>query len=228
MIKSALGIYNRLLEAGEVSMKHDSELFMEYKKDEVRALLSQFEGELGFKILDAGNTVYMIPNLDNDVLAYVMREFRESIASNARMVDAYLQIYICMVIFYLFYGGKNTNPIQREFIQMKDLVAAIDQRMEKYLGDMETTEELEAQYSMNFSKIAELWMNKQIGEMRKTSTKLGMLSKTCTLLEKEKLLRILQEGQEIRRTQKLDDLFLYYYLDENRVQEIHGLFRGEF
>jgi len=228
MIKSALGIYNRLLEVGEVSMKHDSELFMEYKKDEVRALLSQFEGELGFKILDAGNTVYMIPNLDNDVLAYVMREFRESIASNARMVDAYLQIYICMVIFYLFYGGKNTNPIQREFIQMKDLVAAIDQRMEKYLGDMETTEELEAQYSMNFSKIAELWMNKQIGEMRKTSTKLGMLSKTCTLLEKEKLLRILQEGQEIRRTQKLDDLFLYYYLDENRVQEIHGLFRGEF
>jgi len=228
MIKSALGIYNRLLEAGEVSMKHDSELFMEYKKDEVRALLSQFEGELGFKILDAGNTVYMIPNLDNDVLAYVMREFRESIASNARMVDAYLQIYICMVIFYLFYGGKNTNPIQREFIQMKDLVAAIDQRMEKCLGDMETTEELEAQYSMNFSKIAELWMNKQIGEMRKTSTKLGMLSKTCTLLEKEKLLRILQEGQEIRRTQKLDDLFLYYYLDENRVQEIHGLFRGEF
>jgi len=228
MIKSALGIYNRLLEAGEVSMKHDSELFMEYKKDEVRALLSQFEGELGFKILDAGNTVYMIPNLDNDVLAYVMREFRESIASNARMVDAYLQIYICMVIFYLFYGGKNTNPIQREFIQMKDLVVAIDQRMEKYLGDMETTEELEAQYSMNFSKIAELWMNKQIGEMRKTSTKLGMLSKTCTLLEKERLLRILQEGQEIRRTQKLDDLFLYYYLDENRVQEIHGLFRGEF
>jgi len=228
MIKSALGIYNRLLEAGEVSMKHDSELFMEYKKDEVRALLSQFEGELGFKILDAGNTVYMIPNLDNDVLAYVMREFRESIASNARMVDAYLQIYICMVIFYLFYGGKNTNPIQREFIQMKDLVAAIDQRMEKCLGDMETTEELEAQYSMNFSKIAELWMSKQIGEMRKTSTKLGMLSKTCTLLEKEKLLRILQEGQEIRRTQKLDDLFLYYYLDENRVQEIHGLFRGEF
>ena len=228
MIKSALGIYNRLLEAGEVSMKHDSELFMEYKKDEVRALLSQFEGELGFKILDAGNTVYMIPNLDNDVLAYVMREFRESIASNARMVDAYLQIYICMVIFYLFYGGKNTNPIQREFIQMKDLVAAIDQRMEKCLGAMETTEELEAQYSMNFSKIAELWMNKQIGEMRKTSTKLGMLSKTCTLLEKEKLLRILQEGQEIRRTQKLDDLFLYYYLDENRVQEIHGLFRGEF
>jgi len=228
MIKSALGIYNRLLEVGEVSMKHDSELFMEYKKDEVRALLSQFEGELGFKILDAGNTVYMIPNLDNDVLAYVMREFRESIASNARMVDAYLQIYICMVIFYLFYGGKNTNPIQREFIQMKDLVAAIDQRMEKCLGDMETTEELEAQYSMNFSKIAELWMNKQIGEMRKTSTKLGMLSKTCTLLEKEKLLRILQEGQEIRRTQKLDDLFLYYYLDENRVQEIHGLFRGEF
>jgi len=228
MIKSALGIYNRLLEVGEVSMKHDSELFMEYKKDEVRALLSQFEGELGFKILDAGNTVYMIPNLDNDVLAYVMREFRESIASNARMVDAYLQIYICMVIFYLFYGGKNTNPIQREFIQMKDLVAAIDQRMEKCLGDMETTEELEAQYSMNFNKIAELWMNKQIGEMRKTSTKLGMLSKTCTLLEKEKLLRILQEGQEIRRTQKLDDLFLYYYLDENRVQEIHGLFRGEF
>jgi len=227
MIKSALAIYNRLLENGEVSMKSDGELFMEYKKDEVRELLYHFEVELNFKILDAGSTIYMIPGADNDVLGYVLREFRESISSNAKMVDAYLQIYICMTIFYLFYGGKNTNPIQREFIQMKDLLDIMDQRMQVYLDAHEQTEALETEYSMNFGRIAELWMNKQIGEMRKTSTKLGALSKACTLLEKEKLIRMLQEGQEIRRTQKLDDLFIYYYLDENRVQEINKLFKGE-
>lgn len=224
MIRTALAIYYRLLEIGEISMKSDSELFMEYKKDEVREILYQFESELGFKILDAGNTIYMIPEADNDVLGYVMREFRESIATNAKMVDAYLQIYISMVIFYLFYGGKNTNPIQREFLRLKDLLEVIDLRMQNFMDDLEQTQVLEQEHSLNLEKIAQHWLNKQIGEMRKTSTKLGTLSKACSLLEKEKLIRLLQDGQEIRRTQKMDDLFIYYYLDENRVQEIHQLF----
>lgn len=227
MIKSALAIYNRLLQDGEFSIQSDAELFMEYKKDEVRDILYQFEDELKFRLLEAGQTIYMIPDLDNDVLGYVMRELRESISSNAKMQDAYLQVYICMTIFHLFYGGKNTNPIRREFIQTKDLVDMLDQKMGNYLSDEEETSKLEESYSINFLKIALLWSNKQIGDSKSRTTKLGTLARSYALLEKEKLCRIINDGKEIRRTKKLDDLFVYYYLDESRVQDIQQLFRKE-
>ncbi|WP_394926699.1 DUF6063 family protein [uncultured Robinsoniella sp.] len=224
MLKQALAIYNRLLENGEIDAKTDSELYVEYKNEEVREILEQFSEELDFRILDTGNTIYMIPNLDNDVLGYVMKDFRENIATNAKLVDAYLQCYICMMIFQLFYGGKNTNPIQREFIQTKDLIEALDQKMEGYLTGEEETLSLEKDYGINFYKIAQLWQNKQIGDSVARKSKLGTLARAYAQLEHEKLIRVLEEGREIRRTRRMDDLFLYYYLDEARVQEIHQLF----
>lgn len=224
MLKQALAIYNRLLENGEIDAKTDSELYVEYKNEEVREILEQFSEELDLRILDTGNTIYMIPNLDNDVLGYVMKDFRENIATNAKLVDAYLQCYICMMIFQLFYGGKNTNPIQREFIQTKDLIEALDQKMEGYLTGEEETLSLEKDYGINFYKIAQLWQNKQIGDSVARKSKLGTLARAYAQLEHEKLIRVLEEGREIRRTRRMDDLFLYYYLDEARVQEIHQLF----
>lgn len=224
MLKQALAIYNRLLENGEIDAKTDSELYVEYKNEEVREILEQFSEELDFRILDTGNTIYMIPNLDNDVLGYVMKDFRENIATNAKLVDAYLQCYICMMIFQLFYGGKNTNPIQREFIQTKDLIEALDQKMEGYFTGEEETLSLEKDYGINFYKIAQLWQNKQIGDSVARKSKLGTLARAYAQLEHEKLIRVLEEGREIRRTRRMDDLFLYYYLDEARVQEIHQLF----
>lgn len=228
MLKQALAIYNRLLENGEIDAKTDSELYIEYKNEEVREILEQFSEELNFRILDTGNTIYMIPNLDNDVLGYVMKDFRENIATNAKLVDAYLQCYICMMIFQMFYGGKNTNPIQREFIQTKDLIDALDQKMEGYLAGEEEALSLEKDYCINFYKIAQLWQNKQIGDSIARKSKLGTLARAYAQLEHEKLVRVLEEGREIRRTRRMDDLFLYYYLDEARVQEIHQLFsQGE-
>ena len=37
--------------------------------------------------------------------------------SDARLVDAYLLCYISMFILYLFYGSRNKNPKQREFLR---------------------------------------------------------------------------------------------------------------
>ena len=128
----------------------------------------------------------------------------------------------------MFYGGKNTNPIQREFIQTKDLIEALDQKMEGYLAGEEEALSLEKDYCINFYKIAQLWQNKQIGDSIARKSKLGTLARAYAQLEHEKLVRVLEEGREIRRTRRMDDLFLYYYLDEARVQEIHQLFsQGE-
>lgn len=224
MFKSALKIYYKLLEKGQIDNLSDSELFFEYKKDEVRELLYQFEDELEFKLLDVGNTVYIIPNLENDILGYSMKEFRENIATNATLTEAYLQSYIFMTIFFMFYGGKNTNPIQREFVLTRDLIEYLDSKMQTYVDARDESENMEEKHSINFLRIAEFWLSKQISSDGSRKTKVGTISKAYSQLEKENLIRILEDGNQIRRTKKLDDIFIYYYLDENRIKEIHSIF----
>jgi hypothetical protein len=46
------------------------------------------------------------------------------------------------------------------------------------------------------------------------------------LLERQNLLRLVDNEREIRCTRKLDDLMLNYYLSDSRVEEIHALFEG--
>lgn len=224
MMKDALQIYSKLLKDGQLSSQSDYELFFEYKKEEVREALSIMEEELGFELLDVGQTVYMVPNLENELLSYTMKEFRESISSSANMIDAYLQTYIIMIILYLFYGGKNNSPIQREFLQVTDLIQELDKRVEGYSSKIEMLDQYEGEYSINFEKIAELWSNKQVYEEGKLKTKTGTVIKACRLLEKEKLIKLLEEGREIRPTKRLTDLFVNYYLSEERISEIHQLF----
>lgn len=224
MIRSALQIYSKLLKNGELNSQLDSELFLEYKKEEVREALSELEVELGFELLDVGQTIYLIPNLENDVLSYSMKELRESISSNASLTDAYLQTYIIMLILYLFYGGKNNNPIQRDFLQIKVLIEELDKRFDNYLSQTETIEQYEEEYGINFKKISEYWSNKQVYEIGKLKTKEGTIMKACRQLEKEKLIRLVEDNREIRPTKRLQDIFINYYLDEERVQEIHHIF----
>lgn len=228
MLKKALAIYRKLMEKGELDAKADSEFYMDFKNEEVRRILEQFEEELNFRLLDTGGRIYLIPDLDNDVMGYTLKDVRTRISADARMADAYLQNYICMLIFYLFYGGKNTNPIQREFIQTKDLIEELDHRMKGYLENEEEARSNEGVYGINFWRIAQLWDNKQIGDSVTKKSKIGTVRRAYSQLEEERLIRILEEGEQIRRTKRMDDLFLYYYLDEERVQEIHGIFgQGE-
>lgn len=227
MIKSALQIYSKLLKEGQFSSDSDSELFLEYKKEEVREALSELEEELGFELLEAGQTIYMIPNLENEILSYSMKELRESISSNATLTDAYLQTYIIMIILFLFYGGKNNNPVQRDFLQVKVLIDELDKRFEGYLSQGDFLASYEEEYGINFGKIAEHWSSKQVYEEGRLKTKAGTVLKACRQLEKEKLIRLVEDGREIRPTKRLYDLVVNYYLNEDRVQEIHRILEKE-
>lgn len=226
MLKRALAVYHKLLEDGELDAKKDGELYLDFRREEIRRMLAEFEEELDFRLLDTGKTIYLIPNMGNEVLGYTMKEYRMNISADARLADAYLQSYISMTIFQMFYGGKNTNPIQREFILTKDLMETLDHRMKSYLEDEEHTRTIEETKEVNFGKIARLWSSKQIGDWNLRKSKYGTISRAYHQLEKERLIRILEEGNQIRRTQRLDDLFLYDYLDEDRIRDLHKILEG--
>ncbi|MHB1654494.1 MAG: DUF6063 family protein [Desulfitobacteriaceae bacterium] len=225
-IKIALKIYQKLLEKGQLDRETEGDLFLEFRNVEVRAILAEFEEELDFKTIEVAGSLYLLPNSGNGVLGFTTKDLREGVASDAKLVDAYLLSYISMFILFLFYGGRNRNPKQREFLRISKLIEELDRRFGMALADSEQAKVLEEKYALNFTRIAEMWASKQDFEERGRKTKTGTILNTCRLLERENLLRLVDDDRELRPTRKLDDLMLNYYLDDSRVQEIKELFEG--
>lgn len=225
-IKTALKIYRKLLEKGQLDRETEGDLFLEFRNVEVRAILAEFEEELDFKAIEVAGSLYLLPNSGNGVLGFTTKDLREGVATDAKLVDAYLLSYISMFILFLFYGGRNRNPKQREFLRISKLIEELDRRFGMALADSEQAKVLEEKYALNFTRIAELWASKQDFEERGRKTKTGTILNTCRLLERENLLRLVDEDRELRPTRKLDGLMLNYYLDDSRVQEIRELFEG--
>lgn len=225
-LNTALKIFKKLLDKGQLDRETDSDLFLEFRNPEVRQALAEMEEELDFQIVEASSTLYLVPAAGNSLLGFTNKDFREWISSDARLADAYLLTYIAMFILFLFYGGKNQNPKQREFLRLSKLLEELDQRFASLTDDVEQALVLEEKYSLNFIRIAELWESKQGFEEKSRKTKAGTVLNVWRLLERESLIRILDNEREIRPTRKLDDLMLNYYLNDNRVTEIVGLFQG--
>ena len=217
-------IYKKLLEQGEISRQKDKELFQIYTENpEIKEILEKFERELDFKIVETPRTLYFVANIENKILSFSLKDIKGAIDSEARIIDTFLICYIIMFILYLFYGGKNSDPKQADFLQLKDIVTQLDERFEKIDEDAQTL--LEEDYSINFQNIADKWKSKMIdGQGR--GTRKYMVKKACDILEKEKLI-FYPRGErelEIRPEEKLDNLMRYYYLLEDRIKEINQIF----
>ncbi len=224
---TALKIFKILLHDGQLEREREPELFMKYMEPAVQDVLNGFEEELECRIMSINNTIYLLPDHDNDILGFRNKDMREWLGSNARLTDVYLAWYITLFVFHQFYGGKNKNPKQREFIRIAGLIEELDARMEAMVEEPEAAIEQEQMVSMNFLKAAENWLGRRNYEdKRMTTTKYGFVLRVCRLLEQEKLIRLIDEGREIRTTKKLDDLMIYHYLNDSRVNEINSVFRG--
>lgn len=223
-LTTAIRIFKKLMDKGELDRETDSDLFLEFRNTEVRSALAELEEELDFRIVEASNALYLIPDSGNSLLGFTTKDFREWIASDARLVDAFLLCYISMFILFLFYGSRNRNPKQREFLRISKLIEELDRRFALALNDRDEAGVLEERYAINFIKVAELWESKQDFEEKARKTKVGTVLSTCRMLERENLIRLVDDDREIRTTRKLDDLMLNYYLNDSRVGEINSLF----
>ena len=229
-LQTALKVFKILLENGQLDRDANEELFIEYMNPEVLEYLTHFEEEMDCRIMRYGNTIYLIPSCDNKLLGFRTKDLREWFGANARLSDVFLLDYIVMFILWLFYAGKNKNPKQREFLRLSTLLEELDRRFSGILSaNRKEMEKMEDQYSVNFIRIAEIWVSKKGFEEKKLSTKMGTVLRVCKLLEQEKLVRLVDDEKEIRTTRKLDDLMINYYMNDNRVLEVQAIFdeRGE-
>lgn len=227
-VKTGIQIFKILLEKGQLDRDEHSDLYIEYLNAEVQEILSDIEEEMDCKIIKINNTIYLLPNYDNNLLGFMNKDYREWIGSNARLSDVYLSYYITMFLLHKFYGGKNKNPKQREFIRIMTLVEELDKRFEMILkNNQEDMIQKEEELSINLISIAEVWNQKLVHEENKRTTKHGTVLRISALLEQEKLIRLMEDKKEIRTTKKLDDLMTYYFLNDSRIDEINSIFIEE-
>jgi hypothetical protein len=220
-VRQTAKILGKLLADGELGGA-DGALIAEYRAPEVRSELDILGEEMGFTLVEMRGKVYLVPQTDSELLTYTMRDIRESDSRSDRMIDAFLQCYITMTILWLLYGGKNSNPKRVIFLQIKGVIEALDQRFSD-IGALEA-QRLELEYEINFPQIASHWSALPVYDAQRRKTRAGAVLRACRLLEREKLLIILDEGREIRPTERLDDLMIGHYLDMRRIEEIHALF----
>lgn len=226
-LNNAVKIFRRLLDKGQMDRETDGDLFLEFRNSDVRSILAEFEEEMDFRLVEAAGILYLVPDSGNSLLGFTMKDIREWIASDAKLTDVYLFCYISMFILYLFYGSRNKNPKQREFLRITKLIEELDLRFALALEDPDRTAKLEERYALNFIKVAQLWESKQDFEEKGRKTKAGTILTGCRLMERDDLLRMVDDDREIRTTRRLDDLMLNYYLSDGRVSEINRLFEVE-
>lgn len=225
--KSAISIFRLLTLQGEFSRREHPELYSDYLESGVQEILSLFEQEFGCKLLHFNDTVYLVPNMDSELLGIQPSELRGYFGSGATKKEVYLGYYIMMFIFYEFYSGKNRDPKKMDFLQISLLIDHLDERFER-LKDMqeEEIEELEEKYRINLASSMAIWTSMLVDHENKRKTKYNFIRIVCRILEEQKLAYIVED--QIRTTAKLDTLMRQYYLHAERIAQINGAFdRGE-
>lgn len=218
-MRTALRIFKKLLADGAIDDKKNSELFGEYFMPENHSALVEIADELDLDLVELPHIVYMIPRLCNSVIGYTMKELRAETSPEPSLTKAYLQCYIIMFILHLFYGGKNSDPKNTEFLQIKDIVSALDER---FAGiDAGKAEE---RHGICFAAISDLWSSKEVIEEGKYNTRVGFVLRACRFMERQKLFIIMDGEREVRAAERLDDLMINYYLGMDRVSEIREMF----
>lgn len=218
-MKTALKILKKLLAEGTIDDKKDRELFGEYFIPENHNDLNEIAAELDFDLVELPHNVYMVPKLSNSIIGFTIKDLNASTAPEPSRTKAYLKCYIIMFILHLFYGGKNSDPKNTEFLQINDIVSKLDERFNNVATDSN-----ESEYGICFEAISDLWSSKIVFDEGKRSTRVGFVQNACRFMEHQKLFVLMDGEREVRTTKRLDDLMINYYLGMDRVSEIREMF----
>jgi hypothetical protein len=226
-VKSAVKIFRLLISQGEINKREQAFLYSEYLETEVQEVLSIFEEEFECKILNFDDTLYLVPNINSQIIGIQPGELRRYFGSSATNRDVYLGYYIMMFIFDQFYSGKNKDPKKTDFIQVSHLIEQLDERFERLQKmSKEEIEHLEDEYSVNLASCIEIWMNLLVDHESRRKTKMKIIESVVKILEENKLAYMVEN--QIRTTKKLDVLMRQYYLNAERVGLISEAFeRGD-
>ena len=224
MNRKTVEVFHALMKKGWID-RHEDSVMWSYAEDvEVLEELEDFKAVLGIDIFHAGDRLYMIPTLDNDLFLKNNVDFRRDIKADntVRMRDLYLLNYLSIYLIYLFFSGEGSDPLCREFISKEDLVSLFTEHCRNVEKTSLDGDNKEQDYSDNFLQLAIDWLSKLDGEptSQKFDNKYGIVNRILNKYKTDELFDVSSDDL-IRPTRKLKDL-MPYFLRKERIAEIQN------
>jgi hypothetical protein len=228
MVK-ALGIYNQLLRDGLIDLNDNKLIFQDYESEEVKELLEIIAVESRAYIFENKKRLYLIPEIDNTLIAYSNDELKNSILGyKYKIPDLFVCYYIAISIFSLMYSAKGYLKKVKEYISVTELESIISKTLGEFERD-ENIEQIENENEFNIREVAKKWIGlkeyKDDKDIRQKS-RIGFICCTCEFLSKHDILNLTNEGTQIRTTDKLDKIMLNYYTHPDREYKLINLLGG--
>lgn len=227
-VKKATEIYVHLLEKGELKLETNKELFNLYSEPNIKEILDGMAEQSNVYIRQIVDSIYLIPNIENEFLGYKRNELKIAILgrqSELRMEDYYLSIYIIILLLSEFYGGMGTTQKIRDSIELNAIENMVNKRLEPFMEKDVT--ELEGETKLAISAISSLWSSSgNDDDYAKIRTRKWYVKKVCDFLKKEGLVNILDEINLVP-TKKLDRIVMNHLLNADRLTEINTILNLE-
>lgn len=222
-IRKAMRLYNFLLAQGELTAKEDKELFQSFSEGKVREIIEAFEEESRVSIKKYDDTIYFIPQADNDFLGYKRSELKKEIFPRGEMknIDLFLAMYILLQLTSEFYSGKGSNVKIRDLIELGELDEKITDRLEFFLVSEDKS--VDEETSLAITDIAKYWFTLvNEDDAQSLRTRRWYISQVMNFLKKENLIN-LQDETVIIPTSKFNRLAANYFLNYERLEDINRI-----
>lgn len=222
-IRKAMRLYNYLLEQGELTAKDDKELFQYFSDIKIREIIEAFSEESSVSIKKFDDTIYLIPDVDNEFLGYKRAELKKEIFPRGDMknIDLFLAMYIMIQLTSEFYSGKGANVKIRDLIQLGELDEKITERLELFSDSEDKSVDEES--SLVITDIAKYWFTlTNEDDVAAFRTRRWYISQVMAFLKKENLIN-LQDETVIIPTTKFNRLAANYFLSYERLEDINRI-----
>lgn len=226
-IRKAIRLYNYLLEKGQLSIDDEVELFYSFSESSIKQILVAFEEETNVSIKKYDDTIYFIPNVDNEFLGYKRAEIKKELFSRSDMlnIDLYLGMYIMIQLTSEFYSGKGATVKIRDLIQIGELDHNITSRLELFRDSDDTS--VNETTGLAMTDIASHWFSlKNIDDETTVKTRRWYIAQVINFLKKEKLITV-QDETVIIPTTKFNRLAQNYFLNYDRLEDITNIFNRQ-
>lgn len=202
------------------------ELYRAYvENDEVMALVKNQAEIADCKVERYGNTIYLMPDIDNKYLGFTKADLKKEICKpGAADRDYYLSQFVILTLLAEFYDGQGSSCKSRSFLKLGELQNVVSeklkegQRLEEEREAAEDNQEPVLDYK-SMSEAYEALKSVEAGS-RSKYTKEGFVSIICVFLEKQGLITFVPEDEMITTTAKLDNLMEYKLLNKTNYEKL--------
>lgn len=230
-IKEAMKIYFALLRNGEIRKTQERELFNLYHSSiDIQEVLNMMVEESECEILITLEAVYLIPKPENRIIGFNYKD-NEELKNIDNLMDYYMGLYIITFILNEFFNSIDSV----EFISVDRLVKGITKRLD-IAAEKDNIKEIEQDIKVNITELRDAWRakkevpedkNAEEGKMTKSmKCRYGCVRKMIVFLRDQGLILYHKEDDEIRPTEKLNDLMNNFFLLNERKCEVESVLYG--